>query len=421
MNLAVIGSGGREHAICYKLSLSKKIGKLICIPGNAGTKMVAENVNENIDDFEAVYKIIRKKNIDIVIIGPEQPLVNGIVDYLKKRSVKVLGPDKFASQLEGSKAFMKNLCTKNNIPTAKYGVFENLSKAQDFIKKIGAPIVVKADGLAAGKGVKICGSIDEATKETKDILEGKFKSSKKVVIEEFLKGEELSYFIIVDKKSYHFFGSAQDHKKVGEGDTGPNTGGMGAYSPAVLLTNNLEEKIKKKIIEPTLQAMKNLGHPYEGFLYAGLMIAKEEPYLIEYNIRMGDPECQVLMMKLRTDLLEIVDCTTKNNLNNLKIEWDKNNCITIVLCANGYPSNYIRDKEIKNLSTIISDKNNQIFHAGTYEKDNKIFSKGGRVLNVTCSAKSLHEARNQSLVNLKKINWTDGFFRKDIGWRAIKK
>jgi len=421
MNLAVIGSGGREHAICYKLHQSKKLKKLICIPGNAGTEKIAENIDEDLKNFEAIYKIIKKRNIDIVVIGPEQPLVDGITDYLKEKSIRVFGPDKFASRLEGSKAFMKNLCKKNNIPTADYGVFDNLNEAKDFIKKNSVPIVVKADGLASGKGVTVCESADKAIKETKKILEGKFKSSKKVVLEKFLEGEELSYFVIVDKNSYHFFGSAQDHKRVGERDTGPNTGGMGAYSPAKLLTNSLEEKIKKKIIEPTLKAMKNLGHPYEGFLYAGLMINKDEPYLIEYNIRMGDPECQVLMMKLKTDFLEIIDCATKNNLNNLKIEWDKNKCMTIVLCANGYPGSYVKDKEIHNLSNVISDENNQIFHAGTYEKDNKIFSKGGRVLNVTCSAKDLREARDQSLINLKKINWTDGFFRKDIGWRAIKK
>ena len=421
MNLAVIGSGGREHAICYKLSLSKKISKLVCIPGNAGTHEIAENISEDIGDFEKIYKIIKKRNIDIVIVGPEQPLTDGIADYLKKRSIRVFGPNKFASQLEGSKAFMKDLCKKNNIPTANYGVFDNLNLAKDFIKKNSVPIVVKADGLAAGKGVTICESQNQAIEETKKILDGKFESSKKVILEKFLEGEELSYFVIVDKNSYHFFGSAQDHKRVGEGDKGLNTGGMGAYSPARLLTDSLEEKIKKKIIEPTLKAMKNLGHPYEGFLYAGLMIKKDEPYLIEYNIRMGDPECQVLMMKLKTDFLEIVDYATKNNLSNLNIEWDKNKCITIVLCANGYPGKYVKDKEIFNLSEIISDKNNQIFHAGTYEKNNKIFSKGGRVLNITCSAKSLSEARNQSLDNLKKINWSNGFFRKDIGWRAIKK
>ena len=314
---------------------------------------------------------------------------------------------------------MKNLCKKNNIPTANFGVFNNFDDAFNFIKKNGAPIVVKADGLAAGKGVSVCKSVKEALKNAKEILNGKFKSSNQVVIEEFLEGEELSYFVIVDKNSYHFFGSAQDHKRVGERDTGPNTGGMGAYSPAPLLTVQLENKINKKIIEPTLKSMKNLGYPYKGFLYAGLMIKNEEPYLIEYNIRMGDPECQVLMMRLETDLLEIIDLATKNKLNNLKIKWSNKNCITIVLCAKGYPSNYIKNSEIKNLFNISSDENNQIFHAGTYLKNNKTYSIGGRVLNVTSSSESLIKARNNSLEKISKINWTDGFFRKDIGWRVI--
>ena len=419
MNLAVIGSGGREHAICYKLKQSAKIKKLICIPGNAGTQKIAENIKEDISNFDGLYEIIKKQNIDIVIVGPEQPLVDGIVDYLSKKQVRVFGPDKFTSQLEGSKAFMKNLCKKNNIPTANFGVFNNFDNAYRFIKKNGTPIVVKADGLAGGKGVSVCNSTEEAVKNTKEILDGKFKSSHQVVLEKFLEGEELSYFVIVDKSSYLSFGSAQDHKRVGEGDTGPNTGGMGAYSPAPLLTNKLEEKIKKKIIEPTLKAMKDLGHPYKGFLYAGLMINKGEPYLIEYNIRMGDPECQVLMMRLETDLLEIVDRATKNKINNLKIEWNKKSSITIVLCAKGYPYNYIKDSEIKNLSNVLTDKNNQIFHAGTYEKNNKTYSSGGRVLNITSSSESLTEARNKSLANIDKINWPDGFFRKDIGWRTI--
>ena len=421
MNLAVIGSGGREHAICYKLKQSPKIKKLICIPGNAGTQKIAENVKEDISNFEALYQIIKNKNIDIVIVGPEQPLVDGLVDYLNEKKVRVFGPNKFSSQLEGSKAFMKNLCKKNNIPTANFGIFDNFNDASNFIKKNQAPIVVKADGLAAGKGVTVCNSVDQALKNTKEILEGKFKSSNKVILEEFLQGEELSYFIVVDENSYQFFGSAQDHKRVGEGDTGPNTGGMGAYSPSPLLTAQLDEKIKKKIIEPTLKTMKNLKHPYKGFLYAGLMICKGEPYLIEYNVRMGDPECQVLMMRLETDLLEIIDNTNKNKLDNLKITWKKESCITIVLSAKGYPFDYIKNSEIKNLSNILTDKNNQIFHAGTYEKNNKIFSNGGRVLNITSLAKNLSDARNKSLTNLNKINWKDGFFRKDIGWKTIGK
>ena len=420
MKLAVIGSGGREHAICYKLKQSSKLKRLICIPGNAGTEKIAENIKANTSDFESVYEILKYNNIDIVIVGPEQPLVEGLVDYLNKKKIRVFGPDKFSSQLEGSKGFMKNLCKKNNIPTANFGVFSNLDEAANFIKKNKTPIVVKADGLAAGKGVSICSSKKEALNCTKEILDGKFKSSNRVVLEEFLKGEELSYFTVVDKNSYSFFGSAQDHKRVGEGDTGPNTGGMGAYSPAPLLTKELEGKIKKKIINPTLLAMKKLGHPFTGFLYAGLMISKNEPYLIEYNIRMGDPECQVLMMRLKTDLLEIIDCATKNKISSLKIEWKDKSCITIVLCAKGYPYDYIKDSEIKNLSKISTDQNNQIFHAGTYQKNNKIFSSGGRVLNITSLGENISIAKNKSLDNLKKINWTDGFFRKDIGWRIIK-
>jgi len=421
MNLAVIGSGGREHAICYKLKQSTKIKKLICIPGNPGTKKIAKNIKEDILNFDSIYKIIKKQNIDIVIVGPELPLVEGLVDFLKERKIKVFGPSKFAAQLEGSKAFMKNLCKENNIPTANFGIFDNFNDASYFIKKNGPTIVVKADGLAAGKGVSVCTSEKEALKNTQEILNGKFKSSNKVILEEFLRGEELSYFTIVDENSYIYFGSAQDHKRVGEGDVGPNTGGMGAYSPTSLLTNSLEKKIKKKIIEPTINAMKKMGYPYKGFLYAGIMIVKDEPFLIEYNIRMGDPECQVLMMRLKTDFLKIIDSAINNRIKNLKINWNKNSCITIVLCAKGYPSKYIKNSEIKNLSKIKSDKNNQIFHAGTYQEKNKIYSNGGRVLNITSSSKNLSRARNQSLDIIKKINWKHGFCRKDIGWRLINK
>ena len=421
MKVGIIGSGGREHAICYAIKKSKKVEKIFCIPGNAGTHDIAENIDLDINNFELLKEFIKEKKIDIIIIGPEKPLVEGIVDFLETNKIKVFGPNKLASKLEGSKIFTKNLCKKYNIPTAKFGVFKTKEKALDFLLQCKYPLVIKADGLAAGKGVYICENKIQGEQAIKEIFNGKFGKANEILIEEFLKGEEMSFFIISDGINIKNFGTAQDHKRVGEGDTGPNTGGMGAYSPARLLTNDLEKKIKKKIIEPTLKAMKNLGYPYEGFLYAGLMINNKEPYLIEYNIRMGDPECQVLMMKLKTDLLKIIDFSTKNNLKNLKIKWDKNKCITIVLCANGYPGKYIKDREIKNLSTIVSDKNNQIFHAGTYEKNNKILSMGGRVLNVTCSAKSLDKAKAQSLSNLKKINWTDGFFRKDIGWRATKK
>ncbi len=421
MNLAIIGSGGREHSICYKLNQSPKIKNLICIPGNAGTGKIAKNIKADILDFNSIYKIIKKENVDIVVVGPEQPLVEGLIDYLDKKKIKVFGPDKYAAQLEGSKAFMKDLCKKNNIPTASFGVFSDFKSASNFIKKNKIPIVVKADGLASGKGVSICKSKNEALKITKEILNGKFKSSNKVVLEEFLKGEELSYFVVVDKNSFRFFGSAQDHKQVGEGDKGPNTGGMGAYSPAYLLTNKLEKKIKEKIIVPTINAMKILNHPYKGFLYAGLMINKGEPYLIEYNIRMGDPECQALMMRLETDLFDVINAVIKNKIKNLKIKWSNKNSITIVLCAKGYPSNYVKNSEIKGLLNIFNNTNNQIFHAGTYVRNNKIFSNGGRVLNITSLSKTLIGARKKVLQIINKINWTDGFFRKDIGWKAIKK
>ena len=419
MNLAVIGSGGREHAICYKLKQSSKIKKLICVPGNAGTQKIAENIKEDISNFDALYKIIKKQNVDIVIIGPEQPLVDGLVDYLNEKKVRVFGPDKFASQLEGSKAFMKNLCKKNNIPTANFGVYNNFDDASSFIKKNGAPIVVKADGLAAGKGVSVCTSIEEALKKTKEILDGKFKSSHQVVLEEFLEGEELSYFVIVDKNSYHFFGTAQDHKRVGEGDTGPNTGGMGAYSPSSIINNILEKKIRKKIIEPTLNGLKKMNHPYSGFLYAGLMITNNEPYLIEYNVRMGDPECQTIMTLLETDLVNIIEATIAGKISDLEISWKKEKSMCIVLCSKGYPNTYKKNIEIDKIDNLILDKKSLVFHAGTYEKNGKIYSNGGRVLNFVTLSNSLREARKKGSSLIKKLNWNNGFFRKDIGWKSI--
>ena len=419
MNIALIGSGGREHALCQKIHESKLSKNIICIPGNAGTAKIAKNINLDFLDFKKLLKIIKSNKINLVIVGPEEPLVKGVVDFLTKHKIKVFGPNKYAAKLEGSKAFMKSICKKNKIPTAEFKICKNKKDVNNFLKNSNFPLVVKADGLAAGKGVTICKNKRQILNVSNEIFKGKFKTSKKLILEEFLEGDELSYFLIVDKNSYHFFGSAQDHKKLEEGDKGLNTGGMGAYSPAALLTKKLEEKIIKKIIEPTIKGMKKLGHPYKGFLYAGLMINKGEPYLIEYNIRMGDPECQALMMRLETDLLEIIDLATKNKINNLKIKWNKKNSITIVLCAKGYPSNYIKNSEIKNLSNAIINKNNQIFHAGTYRKKNSIYSIGGRVLNIASAAEDLNTARNMCLNNISKINWKDGFFRKDIGWRAI--
>jgi phosphoribosylamine--glycine ligase len=419
MNIAVIGSGGREHSLCYKLNKSEKVNSLFCIPGNAGTKKIAKNINADIADFKNLYKIFLKNNIDLIVIGPENPLVDGIVDFFKEKKIKIFGPNKMASKLEGSKAFLKKLCKKNNIPTANFGIFNNLENAKKFIFDNKIPIVVKADGLAAGKGVTVCETKEQAIKACNEILSGKFKSSKKIILEEYLDGEEMSYFVIVDRNTHKFFGSAQDHKRVGENDIGPNTGGMGAYSPSSIINNTLKKKIEKKIIQPTLSAMKKLGNPFKGFLYAGLMIVKNEPFLIEYNVRMGDPECQTIMTRLNTDLFEIINLTINDELDKIEINWKNEKSICIVLCAKGYPENYDRDIEIKKLNDVHIDKDSFIFHAGTYEKEGKVFSKGGRVLNIVSTSKNLWEARDKAITYLNKINWKGGFFRKDIGWRAI--
>jgi phosphoribosylamine--glycine ligase len=421
MNIAVLGSGGREHALCYKLTKSKKVHNIFCIPGNAGTGKIVKNLNIDISNFQILYKEILKHKINIIIVGPEKPLVDGIVDFFNRRKILIFGPDKFASQLEGSKYFTKLLCIKNNIPTAKFGMFKNIPDAENFINKNRLPIVVKADGLASGKGVYICETKTHALNAIKEILSGKFKSSSTVLIEEFLAGEEMSYFIIADKNGYKFFGSAQDHKKVGEGDTGPNTGGMGAYSPSSIINEELEKKIRKKIIEPTLNGLKKLNHSYNGFLYAGLMIVNNEPYLIEYNIRMGDPECQVIMARLETDLTSVIEATIAGKISDLEISWNSKKSMCIVLCSKGYPGAYKKNIEIEKINNLILDKESFVFHAGTYEKDKKIYSSGGRVLNFITLSDDLRDARKKGSNLIKKLNWNNGFFRKDIGWKGILK
>ena len=301
MNIGLIGSGGREHALCKQINNSSLVNKIICFPGNTGTSKLATNIDIDILNFKELLKAIKFHKIDLVIVGPEEPLVKGIVDYLKKNKIKVFGPNKYAAKLEGSKAFMKMICAQNNIPTAKFKICKKNSQVKNFLKFSNLPLVVKADGLAAGKGVTICKTRTQVLKTTTAIFKGKFKSSRKVVLEEFLEGEEASYFLVVDKKSFKFFGTAQDHKRVYDGDRGPNTGGMGAYSPAPIVTRNLETKIINKIVKPTLHALQKKKNAYSGFLYVGLMIKDNEPYLIEYNIRMGDPECQVILPRLKTE------------------------------------------------------------------------------------------------------------------------
>jgi phosphoribosylamine--glycine ligase len=419
MNIALIGSGGREHAICQKLYDSKSTNKIYCIPGNAGTDKIAKNLNIDFLNFEQLLKTIKFYKIDFVVVGPELPLVNGIVDFLRKNKIKVFGPNKYAAQLEGSKAFMKSLCKEYNIPTAGFKICNNKKDVKKFLLKHSMPIVVKADGLAAGKGVVICYSKKEVEKFCAEIFLGKFKSSKKLVLEEFLKGEEVSYFLVVDKKSFSFIGSAQDHKRVGEDETGPNTGGMGSYSPAPIINKKLERKIIKRIVVPTLNALKAKNNAYTGFLYVGLMIKNNEPFLIEYNIRMGDPECQVIMPRLKTDLLKILIAASENKLNKISIKWNKNKCMTVVICTRGYPNKY-KIGYVINLQKIKLNPKSFIFHAGTKFMNRSLVSNGGRVLNIVVIGKSFLHIRNQILKIIKKINWRYGFFRKDIGWRVIK-
>jgi len=419
MKVGVIGNGGREHALCSSLKNSDKIKKIYCFPGNAGTSSIAKNVNIDLSDFEKLKNFIIQNKIDFIIVGPEKPLVDGIVDYLQKFKIKVFGPNKIASQLEGSKIFTKKLCEKYKIPTAKFGIFSNAKKALLFLNNCNFPIVIKADGLAAGKGVYISENYKEASKAVYEIFDGKFGRAENLLIEEYLNGEEMSFFIISDGQSYKMFGTAQDHKRVLEGDQGKNTGGMGAYSPSRLQSDKLNKKIINNIIEPTLKGLKNLNCEYKGFLYAGLMIVNNEPFLIEYNVRMGDPECQTLLPKLKTDFSLIINKCIEQKLHDLNIEWYDDKSICIVLCSKGYPDTYENNIEL-NLEKLNLKKNQFIFHAGTKIVNNTIVSNGGRVLNIVTRSDDLKSARESSLELLNEVNWDNGFYRKDIGYKVIK-
>ena len=419
MKVGIIGSGGREHAICESLKNSKKIDKLFCFPGNAGTANIAENIDININNFDILKNFIFNNKIDLIIIGPEKPLVDGLVDYLEKHKIKVFGPNKIASQLEGSKIFTKELCKNYNIPTAKFGTFKNSIDAKKFLKSSTYPIVIKADNLASGKGVYICNNEKESFLAVEEIFNGKFGLAKNILIEEFLKGEEMSFFTIHDGNSFECFGTAQDHKRVLEGDKGKNTGGMGAYSPSRLINNELQKKIINKIIKPTLKGLSKLGSKYKGFLYTGLMIVKNEPFLIEYNVRMGDPECQTILPKLKTDMIDIILACCEERLNEIEIEWLDKKSLCIVMCSNGYPENFEKNIEIENLDKIILNNNDYLFHAGTIKKDNKYYSVGGRVLNFVSLSDEFITARTNILNKLKKLNWKNGFYRKDIGYKVI--
>ncbi len=419
MRIAIIGSGGREHAICEKIYESKKTKKIFCLPGNGGTNKIAENIEIDIKNFEKIKSFLISENIDITIVGPEEPLVNGIVDYLSKNQIKVFGPDKFCSKLEGSKIFTKKICQLKKIPTANFKIFNDKVSSFTYLKKKNYPLVVKADGLAAGKGVYICENFLDAKKAIIEIFDGKFGEAKEVLVEDFLSGEEMSFFILYDNKSFKIFNTAQDHKRVFEGDKGKNTGGMGAYSPSRLFNNKLEKKIINKIILPTLKYLKKENGKYIGFLYAGLMIIDNEPFLIEYNVRMGDPECQTILPLLDNDFVDVLNHCMNGTLNKIDLNWKNKKSVCIVLTSKGYPEKFKKNVLIENLENSSSSQYQYIFHAGTKLIDSKLYSSGGRVLNFVSLDKDFKKARENSLNSIKKLNWKNGHFRSDIGFKVI--
>ena len=421
MKIAIIGSGGREHAICQKIYESKKVNKIFCIPGNGGTKNISQNIEIKIGDFKKIRSFLIKEKIDLTIVGPEEPLVNGITDFLEENGLKVFGPDKFCSQLEGSKIFTKKICEIEKIPTANFKIFNNVNSSLEFLKNKQFPLVVKADGLAAGKGVYICENYSEAEKAVNEIFDGKFGKADEILIEDFLQGEEMSFFIISDNNSFKIFNTAQDHKRVLEGDKGKNTGGMGAYSPSRLNNLGLEKKIINKIILPTLNYLKKKNGKYIGFLYAGLMIKENEPYLIEYNVRMGDPECQTILPMLKSDFVEVLENCINGTLDKIQLKWKNKKSICIVLTSKGYPENYKKNIIINNLEKINNNNNQYIFHAGTKSINEKIFSNGGRVLNFVSIDNDFKTARERAIDLIGLINWENGYFRKDIGYKVIEK
>jgi phosphoribosylamine--glycine ligase len=425
MKVLLIGSGGREHALAWKIAQSPFLRQLICAPGNPGTASLdkTENIDIKANDIDGLVSYAAGNDIDLVVVGPEEPLVLGITDRMKEAGIKVFGPSKAASQLEGSKAFMKDLLAKAGVPTAFYGRFTDIETATQFIKENGAPIVVKTDGLAAGKGVIICETEEDAIQAATDMLSGASfgDAGAEVVIEEFLEGEEISFFALCDGQTVLPLTSAQDHKRAFDNDEGPNTGGMGAYSPAHVMTDRIEEIIIRDHLELTLKTMAAEGYPFTGVLFAGLMLTKDGPKMLEYNIRFGDPECQALMLRMEGDLLDILDKAAETRLSEVlsDISWSKDSSICVVMATKGYPGSYQKGSVIQGLSQI---KTAQVFHAGTAADDKgNLLAVGGRVLNVCAKADDLERARDIAYSALKQIDWPDGFYRKDIGWRAFCK
>ncbi|KEG19912.1 phosphoribosylamine--glycine ligase [Bartonella bacilliformis] len=420
MNVLLIGSGGREHALAWKIAASPLLTKLYCAPGNPATIEFGENIVLDIDDHLLVIDFCKTHSIDLVIIGPEAPLISGITDALNAADICAFGPNQKAAQLEGSKSFTKDLCQRNNIPTSIYQCFDNALKAKSYIRQQGVPIVIKADGLAAGKGVVIATTIKEAFDAVDSCFEGAFgDAGQKIVIEAFLEGEEASFFCLCDGKIAIPFGSAQDHKRVGDGDIGENTGGMGAYSPAPVMTEEMVNRTLKEIIEPALRGMAEMEVLFKGILFAGLMITSKGPKLIEFNVRFGDPECQVLMMRLKEDILPLLLAAAQGNLENRPILWSEKTALTVVMAANGYPNTPQKGSVIRNVDKVNTLSDVQVFHSGTALHNGELIANGGRVLNITAIGKTVSKAQKRAYEAVDCIDWPQGFFRRDIGWRAI--
>ncbi len=420
MNILILGGGGREHALAWAVLQNPKCDKLIVAPGNAGIALIADCASIDIEDGGTVVEFAARNNIDFVIIGPEAPLAAGVADRLREAGVLVFGPSKAAAALEASKAFTKQICDACGAPTAAYGHFTDVQSAKDYVRTEGAPIVVKADGLAAGKGVIIAQTVAEAEAAIDDMFGGSFGAAgAEVVIEEFMRGEEASFFVLCDGESVLPIGSAQDHKRVGEGDTGPNTGGMGAYSPAPVFTPEVERRAMEEIIRPCVAEMAARGMPYQGVLYAGLMIKDGAPRLVEYNVRFGDPECQVLMMRLGAQVLDLMQAAAEGRLGALQVNWAQDHALTVVLAAKGYPGDYEKGSVIAGLDALEGDSGSMIFHAGTALRDGAVVASGGRVLNATARGDTLAQAKERAYALVDAVDWPQGFCRRDIGWRAL--
>ena len=420
MKVLVIGSGGREHALCWGLAKSPQLTKLYCAPGNGGIRDVADCFRLDVEDHRAVIQFCIDEAIDLVVVGPEAPLVNGLADSLEGAEIPVFGPSAAAAQLEGSKGFTKDLCAAHNIPTAAYGRFLDAETAKEYVRAHVGPVVVKADGLAAGKGVTVAETMPEAVAAIDACFSGEFGvAGAEVVVEERLVGEEASFFALVDGTTALPLATAQDHKQVGDGDTGPNTGGMGAYSPAPVMTDELCQRTMDEIILPTVKAMSDAGTPYRGVLYAGLMITSAGPQLIEYNVRFGDPECQVLMMRLNSDLLDVLCATVGGILPKISLDWRPEAALSVVMAAKGYPGAYAKGSMIHGLDHAAEVEGVEIFHAGTEDVDGTIIAAGGRVLNVTALGWTVEAARDKAYEAVDRIKWPDGFCRRDIGHRAV--